>query len=335
MKRRSNGSLPAEPEIQEIVVAEPQPSRPRQMDAVIGIVLDAVESRHTRRAYARALNDFGEWMTEQARPLNRALVRRYIAELRESGMGTASINQRLSAIRTLVRELADNEALDPSLAQGIVSIKGIQQRGERLGKWLNREQAQQLLNAPDMRTTKGKRDRAILAVLLGCGLRREELVSLTMAHLQQREGRWIVADLIGKRNKRRSVPMPGWAKAAVDEWLALPENRALHHESLPLFRPVNKAGRIGREPISTQGIHKVVRAYAQELGLGNLAPHDLRRTFAKLAHKGGAPVDQIGLSLGHDSIETTQRYLGIAQDLQDAPCDRLGLRLEVSPEAGS
>ena len=56
-------------------------------------------------------------------------------------------------------------------------------------------------------------------------------------------------------------------------------------------------------------------------------PHDLRRTFAKLAHKGGAPIDQIQLSLGHSSIQTTERYLGVDQDLTTAPCDVLGLRL--------
>jgi len=63
------------------------------------------------------------------------------------------------------------------------------------------------------------------------------------------------------------------------------------------------------------------------MGFGKIAPHDLRRTFAKLAHKGGSALDQIQLSLGHGSIQTTQRYLGVEQDLTDAPCDRLGLRL--------
>jgi integrase len=60
--------------------------------------------------------------------------------------------------------------------------------------------------------------------------------------------------------------------------------------------------------------------------MSKLAPHDLRRTFAKLAHKGRAPLEQIQLSLGHASIQTTERYLGVRQDLQDAPCDYLGIR---------
>ena len=80
--------------------------------------------------------------------------------------------------------------------------------------------------------------------------------------------------------------------------------------------------------MSAQAIRDVVKSYPEELELGGIAPHDLRRTFAKLAHKGGAGFDQIQLSLGHASIGTTERYLGVEQDLTDAPCDRLGLRLE-------
>ena len=78
--------------------------------------------------------------------------------------------------------------------------------------------------------------------------------------------------------------------------------------------------------VTAQAIFDVVRTYAAQLGL-NVRPHDLRRTFAKLAHKGNASIDQIQLSLGHVSIQTTERYLGVDQDLHSAPCDALGLRL--------
>jgi site-specific recombinase XerD len=81
------------------------------------------------------------------------------------------------------------------------------------------------------------------------------------------------------------------------------------------------------ENMTPQAIRDVVVVYGEELGL-SVAPHDLRRTFARLAHMGGAGLDQIQLSLGHASIQTTERYLGVEQDLTDTPCDRLGLRLE-------
>ena len=75
-----------------------------------------------------------------------------------------------------------------------------------------------LLSMPDVETLKGLRDRAIVAVRLGCGLRRSEVIALRMEHVQQREGRWVIVDLVGKGNRVRTVPMPAWAKAAPDAW---------------------------------------------------------------------------------------------------------------------
>ncbi len=82
------------------------------------------------------------------------------------------------------------------------------------------------------------------------------------------------------------------------------------------------------ENLTEQAIYNVVVHYAEKLKKNqSIVPHDLRRTFAKLAHKGGSPIDQIQLSLGHDSIQTTEKYLGVEQDLTDAPCDHLGIRI--------
>ena len=79
-------------------------------------------------------------------------------------------------------------------------------------------QAQSLLNAPDVTTARGLRDRAILAVLLGCGLRRSEVAALTFAHVQQRDGRWCIVDLVGKHGRVRTAPMPTWVRVAIDAW---------------------------------------------------------------------------------------------------------------------
>ena len=88
----------------------------------------------------------------------------------------------------------------------------------RVGNWLTKEQAEQLLAAPDTSILKGKRDRALLSLLLGCGLRRNELAELHFSDIQQREGRWVIVDLKGKHGRIRTVPMPGWAKVAIDVW---------------------------------------------------------------------------------------------------------------------
>jgi len=289
----------------------------------IRMVLDGLPSEHSRRAYQRALSDFFAWHRGVGRPqLNKAVVQRYAAELREAGMAASSVNQRLSAIRKLAAEAADNGALDAQVANGIRAVKGSRSEGRRTGNWLTREEAQGWLGAPDAKTVRGRRDRALLSVLIGCGLRRSEAAGLTFDHLQQREGRWVLVDLIGKREKVRTVPMPNWTKAAIDEW----SKRSGVSEGL-VFRAVNKGGSVVGEGITPQAIYNIIVGYAGVLKKKGVAPHDLRRTFAKLAHKGGSPIDQIQLSLGHESIQTTEDYLGVEQDLTDAPCDRLGLRL--------
>jgi site-specific recombinase XerD len=292
-------------------------------ELAIQAVLDSLDSPHSRRAYERHLREFIVWyQLRDQTALNKAIVQRYAAELREAGLSAATINQRLSAIRKLAVEASDNGALDAQIANGIKSIKGIRQEGIRTGNWLAKQQAQQLLDAPDTNTLKGLRDRAVLALLLGCGLRRAEASNLTFDHIQQRDGRWVLVDLLGKRNKLRSVPMPAWTKAAIDEYAGSAELR-----SGILFRPINKGGRVTGERMTEQAIYNVVLQYADKISIGKIVPHDLRRTFAKLAHKGGSGLDQIQLSLGHGSIQTTERYLGIEQDLTDAPCDHLGLML--------
>jgi len=160
-------------------------------------------------------------------------------------------------------------------------------------------------------------------VMIGAGLRRSEVANLTFDHVQQRDSRWVIVDMIGKGNHVRTVPIPSWAKLAIDEWTT----SANIHSDL-IFRAIHKGGYIKHESITPQGIRDIVKYYGEMIGMSELAAHDLRRSFAKLAHKGGSGLDQIQLSLGHLSIKTTEKYLGVAQNLTDAPCDHLGLILE-------
>jgi integrase len=118
--------------------------------------------------------------------------------------------------------------------------------------------------------------------------------------------------------------MPTWAKTAIDAWAAAAEISAG-----PAFRGVNKGDHAAGESFSSQGVWRCVETYSARLGL-NVAPHDLRRTHAKLAYRGGAKLDQIQLALGHASLTTTERYLGVHQDLTDAPADYLHLDLCAS-----
>lgn len=290
------------------------------------LVLDSVTSPHSKAAYDAALTDFTDWysMNAAGEGFTKAVVQSWVTHLQARGLSASTVNLRLSAVRKLAVEAADNGLMDATLAQGIARCKGIKRAGVRTGNWLTKDQAEKLLNTPDATRLKGARDRAVLAVLIGCGLRRSEVSALSFAHIQQRDGRWVIVDLLGKGGRIRSVPMPGWTKATIDQWAA-----AAGISDGLVFRAMNNKAALTGAPLLPQNIMNAVTKYGAEIGVPTLAPHDLRRTFAKLAHKGHAALEQVQLSLGHASIQTTERYLGTSQDLTDAPCDHLGIRLTL------
>ena len=292
---------------------------PEAIERLKRLVLNSVDSLESKRLYGRALDAFFLWLRNEKSGFDRAAVQSYKAHLIESGLSSSTINSYLIPLRRLASELTSDGRLSSDLASAICRIKGVRQRGIRIGNWMTLLQAEQLLSAPDTTTLKGKRDRALLSVLVSCGLRREEAAILSFQHIQQRENRWVIVDLIGKGRRVRGVPMPMWTKQAIDEWTQA------GFSSGRIFRPVNRGDRIAGESMTAQSIFEVVKKYTAEIGLPSIAPHDLRRTFAKLAYKGHSPIEQIQLSLGHFSAAVTQKYLGIEQDLTDAPCDRLGL----------
>lgn len=290
------------------------------------LVTDAVTSPHSKRAYGKAVAEFLDWVPGKG-SLSKAVVTAYKSWLEEQGLAPATINLRLAAVRKLAEEAADNGLLADDIAAAIGRVKGARRLGVRAGNWLDVRQTEKLLAVPDANTLRGKRDRALLAMLAGCGLRRGEVVGLTAGHIQQRESRWAVVDLTGKHGRIRTVPMPAWAKAVLDEWTG-----AAGIAAGPLFRAVSKGGRVAARAMTAQALYYVVAGHAATLGLP-IGPHDLRRTFGKLAHKGGSPLEQIQLSYGHASLTTTERYLGVKMDFADAPCDRLGLKPKLSAGA--
>lgn len=297
---------------------------PGDFDALKALVIDGLNSPHSKTMYALAIDDFIAWYQAQGKPgLTKAAVNAYKAHLQQNtDYAPSTINQRLSAIRKLAREAADNELISEPQANGIGKVKGIPARGVRTGNWLTLDQAQRLINAPDITRLKGLRDRAILAVMIGAGLRRSEIVKLQLEDLQQRDGRWVLPDLMGKGGRVRTIPLPNWAKQAIDEWITAAALTNGH-----VFRPINKGDNLSGDYMSSQAVQNIVKEYADYLGY-SLSAHDLRRTFAQLARKANAPIDQIQLTLGHASVQTTERYLGTKQDLTSAPCDLINIKLD-------
>src|SRR6202041_1416181 len=193
--------------------------KPAQWERLKAMVLDSVSSPITKRVYNMALNEFMDWFQQAPRPgFTKATVQAWRVSLEERRLGSSSIIIRMSAIRKLAAEAFDNGLLSAESATGIRRIKSVKSTGIRVGNWLSQRQAQALLSAPDITKVGGLRDRAILAVLLGCGLRRSEVAALTFTHLQQRDGRWCIVDLVGKHGRVRTAPMPTWVKVAIDAW---------------------------------------------------------------------------------------------------------------------
>jgi integrase/recombinase XerD len=318
--------------------------------AIIDLVTQSVDSPHSKRAYSRALIDFLDWYEGNGRPgFTKATINAYREAMLQAGKSRSSINQALSAIRKLATEAADNGLVTPTLAYGVERVKGVKQEGVRAGNWLTAAEAEQLINTPVYRwqreeipLLKAVRDQALLAVMVGTGLRRAEVASLTWEMVQQRDSRWAIIDLVGKRGRVRSVGIPPWVKIALDRWA-----EAVGVYQGRIFHALNKDGSLAGSVrtkgggytdghLTPQAIYNVVKehvlaaGYINRKGNATLAAHDLRRTAAALALKGGADLRQIQQMLGHASITTTERYLEPMRSLQVTAGDFIQIELALA-----
>ena len=290
------------------------------LDHAMASVLNSLSSSQSRRNYRFAMDQFIAWYCSEPRlALNRTVVLRFRLHLESLGLAAATINQRLAAVRRLAYEAADSGLLSPELAAGIRRVKGGKHLGQRSGNWLNIEQARLLVDQSNGEGLRNKRDCAMISILLGCGLRRAELAALKINDLQTREGHWAIVDLVGKGGHVRTVPVPNWVKNSVDQWMA-----AAKLTGGRVFRAVSRHGSAWGRGISENIVWYVVRDCAKRLGIDHLAPHDLRRSCAKLCHISGGELEQIQFLLGHASVLTTERYLGCKQNLKAPVNDRFG-----------
>jgi site-specific recombinase XerD len=195
------------------------------------------------------------------------------------------------------------------LSCGICRVKGAKCLGVRLGNWLTATQARALWQVPDPSTLKGKRDRALLGILLGCGLRRREAAELEFAHIQQREGHWAIVDLVGKGRHIRTVPVPDWVKIAIDAWC---ESAGVSGGRV--FRCVCRAGKTWGTGVTERVVWHVVKNCAKRAGIDK-----------RLCRDAEGELGQIQFLLGHVSVQTTEKYLGCTQRTREAVNDRIGI----------
>src|SRR5437899_10563412 len=150
-------------------------------------VLNSLAAASSQESYAHAIDEFIGWYCSEPRlAFNRTVVLRYRFFLEQKNLAPPTINVRLAAVRRLAHEASDTGLLSPDLAAGIRRVKGARRLGARIGNWLTVDQSRSLLGDPLSGSLRGKRDRAILALLIGCGLRRAELVGLETEDFQMR-----------------------------------------------------------------------------------------------------------------------------------------------------
>ena len=182
------------------------------LDQSKAAVLGSLRSPESQRGYRHAIDEFVEWYCSEPRlSFNRTVVMRYRNHLESRSLAPGTINVRLAAVRRLAYEAADAGLLSPELAAGIRRVKELKKLGVRLGNWLSANEGRALWQFPDAETLKGKRDRAIIAVLLGCGLRRRELSDLSFDHLQRREDHWAIGQNL---RAQAGNPKAGSARSA-------------------------------------------------------------------------------------------------------------------------
>lgn len=290
------------------------------LTALRTMLSNSVISAHSKRAYLKAFDDFLSLVQSTGQPINRALVMAYRAQMVNSGLASSTINLRLCAIRKLVCEARDNGLVDRLEATRILSVTGVRSEGLHLGHWLTQEEVKRLLAVANRSTLIGKRNYALISLLVYCALRRDEAAGLEIRTLQLREGRWCIVDMVGKGGRLRTVAVPSAAKAAIDEWV-----QAAGIRSGPIFCAMRKGDRVAVPPkaLTSWIVWDVVVRAADAAGIKHLGPHDLRRTSAKLCRKAGGELEQIQLMLGHEYLSTTQRYLNSTQEIRNAVNDRL------------
>lgn len=275
----------------------------------------------TRMKYKRAIEAMA---CAGVDPRNHEQLRAYAAALPPSSRQFLK-----SAIRLLANDLkqsilAHSDGGDRTIAdlhklEALTHVvQTSTQKGTKAHVWLTAAQVEQI-TAACLDTIQGRRDWIVLGLLLGAGLRREELASLTFDAIKQqptKKGMRDVLEVTGKGDKVRLIPIKPRLADRLRAWHILTGGGYIS-------RSIQR-GVLG-ESLSTIGIYEIVQRYGAAIGLPELAPHDCRRTYAMLGYQAGIPITQISLLLGHASIRTTQRYLQIELDLETTVSDFIPL----------
>lgn len=232
----------------------------------------------------------------------RAHVQAVMAHLRQHDKSPATINTYIAAMKGVALEAWSQDLIDTKEFQRIKQIKP--ERGSRLqkGRALTRDEMTRLMQVCKQdKSTRGVRDAAIFAILLGCGLRRSELVGLTFVDYQQQDG---ALSVIGKGNKQRRCFIPQASQIYLDIWI----DQVRGECDGPLFTRIRRNDDILYTHLTAQSVYYILEQRGQQAAVKNFAPHDLRRTFASMLLDNGEDLSTVKDAMGHASIITTQKY---------------------------
>lgn len=260
---------------------------------------------NTQRAYSTYISEY----LRMKIPVTREGISAWLAKRKQYGTGAVTINVALAALKLLAREAWIRGLMVGDCYHAIDDVKSEKVLGQRLGQWTDETGVERLLES-----CIDNRERAIIAIMCGCGLRRSEVCALKWGQYREASGRMVLADIIGKGGRIRSLGVPEWAAQMIEAYRGDEAD-----PNAPVFPSNARIGQIGaNKHLTPFGLVTIIQKICDRAGaeLQKLRCHDLRRSFAGMAQSGGAEIQMIKQALGHSSIVTTERYLNQVQNLK-------------------
>ncbi|MEO0563752.1 MAG: site-specific integrase [Chloroflexota bacterium] len=296
-------------------------------------LIGRASSRHTERAYFRWVDRYLSDMTRlevttgqqrirrmEAVPLTQLLptmsarhLRVWLGRLLREGNGAQGIGQARAAIVTLADLLAEAELMEFEQAAGMARVRPPKAAdGQRPGRWLSPRQLRELIAASQRAATSDNqalRNTVVLSVLCTMALRRDELASARWEDLSIQNDRMVMR-VHGKGKKTAVIDVPNPVARTLAGWrkVILTSEHGFDPHS-PLVRRLWKGGGVSRNGLTADGIWAVVKETSAFAGIGDVAPHDLRRSVAGALHENGVPIEKISALLRHSNVAVTERYL--------------------------
>lgn len=259
----------------------------------------------SRESYSQAIGEFlyFAWNRSNEHPYQNphSCFAAYKGWLQEAAYKSNTANKKLSAVRKFYEYAAAANKITHPQYLAIKNVKNFRGDGDPFRTWMNEEEARRLFNAPDTSTVKGLRDKVAFLFMLVMGMRRKEAVTVRWSQIKQIDGIWVVADVLGKGQKYRTLIMP-------DKYVPLLEQYADGHKEGYVLVKIAKNGNKG-DSLTERAINDIVEEYAKMLGLEDITPHSLRRTNGTIALDHGVSMDDIQANYGHEDQRTTRKYL--------------------------